>query len=101
MKCLRSGRCCSTMMVVIVDDPKLGLVESNLIMHEGKGPCKHLQGDEPGKYSCAVHDYPWYKDTPCYSHGQIEYQNSNCRLGEFILKRSTDGVKIRVEKSSN
>jgi hypothetical protein len=92
-------------MVVIVDDPEKGLQEDNLIGHLGNGPCKHLLGDTPGEYSCALHDYPWYKKTPCYSHGQIEQSpNCNCRLGEFILKKikeNTDDDAARVIKNKS
>ena len=76
-------------MVVIVDDPKKGIVEGNLIDIGFNGPerCKHLVGTTPGKYSCAIHDKKWYKKTPCFRHGQIEMsQDSLCRMGEFIMK---------------
>ena len=76
-------------MVVIVDDPEKGIADGNLIFHDGmQQPCKHLQGDKPGEYSCALHDYPWYDETPCFSHGQIERGNTNCRMGEWILKHA-------------
>lgn len=86
MICLRSGYCCKTMMVVIVDDPAKGLIESNLKFHDGTSPCQHLLGDQPGEYSCAIHDEEWYDQTPCFSHGQIEQTNSPYRLGNHILK---------------
>jgi len=87
MICLRCGYCCQHLAVVIVDDPQKGPEEGNLIVHEGHGvPCKHLQGSRPGGYSCAIHDEPWYQETPCAQHGQIE---SNpwvpCRMGEYVL----------------
>lgn len=86
MICLRCGYCCKNYLVMIVDDPEKGLVESNIIAHMGDGtPCKHLKGDKPGEYSCGVHDQPWYEETPCFSHGQIEKGNTNCRLGEHLL----------------
>jgi len=87
MKCLRCGYCCKNYMVVIVDDPAKGTVEDNLILHEGKSQCKHLIGDEPGKYSCALHEYEWYKDTPCFAHGQVEDSlDTPCRLGAYIMR---------------
>ena len=90
MICLRCGYCCRAYTVVIVDDPEKGIVEDNLILHDGDGtPCKHLRGDKPGEYSCALHDYPWYKKTPCFQHGQIERSNTNCRIGEYMLKQGT------------
>ena len=80
-------------MVMIVDDPAKGIVDDNLIFHDGmEQPCKHLKGDKPGEYSCALHDEKWYKETPCFSHGQIERGNTNCRMGEYILEHQNEGV---------
>ena len=88
MLCVKCGYCCHRYMVVIIDDPEKGFNEDNFIVHEGDGPCKHLRGDKPGEYSCAVHDYPWYKRTPCFSHGQIEVsKDCVCRMGEYLLKK--------------
>ena len=72
-------------MVVIVDDPDKGIVEDNLQARDGKKPCQHLQGDKPGEYSCAIHDYPWYDKTPCSDFTQIEEQDSECRMGRYII----------------
>ena len=86
MKCLRCGYCCHKYLVVIVDDPNKGIEEDNLIAHNGDGPCKHLEGNKPGEYSCKLHNKKWYKETPCYSHGQIEKSpDSECRIGRYIL----------------
>lgn len=89
MVCLRCGYCCKTMMVIIVDNPDLGLIEENLIVHEGGSvPCKHLRGDKPGQYSCAVHDKDWYKETPCFAFTQIESNlDQPCRLGKHLLNK--------------
>jgi len=86
MKCLQCGYCCYRSWVVIVDDPKKGVVESNLIEHKGDGtPCKHLIGNKENGFECAIHNEPWYKQTPCYSHGQIEQDvNDVCRMGEYV-----------------
>ena len=91
MICLRCGYCCKMLAVVIVDDPGKGLIKDNLIFYNGgveeNKRCKHLKGEKPGEYSCAVHDKPWYKKTPCYSHGQIETSvDCKCRIGEHLLK---------------
>jgi hypothetical protein len=76
---------------VIVDDPALGPVEDNLIAREGGDRCQHLQGDKPGEFSCAIHDEPWYSETPCATHGQIERSPDDpCRLGEYFLKSGRD-----------
>lgn len=78
--------------MIIVDDPALGIREDNLIP-KPDGKCPHLLGDAPGSYSCAVHNMPWYKETPCFRHGQIERDpNSECRFGAYLLKRGkSDG----------
>jgi hypothetical protein len=88
MICLHCGYCCKWLSVVIVNDPSKGIREGNLIVHEGHGEsCKHLCGEEPGKYSCAIHGKKWYKQTPCFSHSQIERKpDENCRMGVFVLK---------------
>ena len=75
--------------VVIVDDPDKGPVEGNLkvVGEKGAERCQHLRGNKPGEYSCAVHNRPWYKKTPCFSHGQIERKKSDeCRMGAYLLK---------------
>ena len=88
MICLRCGHCCKHYMVAIVSDPAKGVREDNIEIHAGGGtPCRHLLGDESGEYSCAIHEEPWYSETPCFAHGQIEQGNTNCRVGEFILRK--------------
>jgi len=74
-------------MVVIVDDPEKGIAEDNLIVHPGNDkPCKHLEGNKPGEYSCKIHDKVWYDKTPCFSHDQFSrYPNDPCRIGKYIL----------------
>ncbi|RKX21666.1 MAG: hypothetical protein DRP45_12045 [Candidatus Zixiibacteriota bacterium] len=74
-------------MVVIVVDPDLGPVEGNLkAIDTRKEPCPHLRGSKPGKFFCAIHDKPWYKETPCFQHTQIERSpNDKCRMGKYVL----------------
>lgn len=86
MKCLRCGYCCLRCCVVIVDDPDEGPVRSNLKWRDGKERCQHLRGDKAGEYSCAIHDKPWYKETPCFAHGQIEQSpDDECRMGAYLM----------------
>ncbi len=86
MVCLRCGHCCKRLMVIIVNDPEKGIREDNLVCHEGYGPCKHLQGSVPGEYRCILHNRSWYKQTPCFSHTQIESSPENpCRMGVYVL----------------
>ena len=87
MICLRCGYCCINYSVIIVDDPEKGIIENNVIHHNGKAPCKHLGGNRPGEYYCKIHHYAWFKDTPCGQFTQIENSsNRSCRMGKFILK---------------
>lgn len=86
MKCLRCGHCCKHLWVMIVDDPSKGVVDGNIIEHNGQGqPCKHLRGDRPGEYSCALHNEPWYEETPCARHEQVGKPDAPCRMGELVL----------------
>lgn len=86
MKCLRCGYCCKApMMIIIIDDPDIGIQEDNIILMEDAS-CKYLIGDGPGMYFCAVHDKKWYPETPCYTHSQIEHANTNCRMGAYIIE---------------
>lgn len=85
MKCLRSGYCCKKLFSVVVDNPEKGISEGNLITNNGTR-CKHLVGNEPGKYSCAIHHYDWFHLTPCAdynSHGG----NRECLVGKFTIKQ--------------
>jgi len=91
MKCLRCGYCCKKYAVAIIKDPNGEFCEDNIIMHTGDRPCIHLRGEKSGEYSCAVHDKPGYETTPCFAHGQFEWKDSPCRIGEYILK---NGLKI-------
>lgn len=88
MKCLRCGHCCKWLWVIIIDDPEKGICENNIVEHRGQGvKCKHLRGDKPGEYWCAIHDYPWYSQTPCFRYSQIERSPDDvCRMGEYIME---------------
>lgn len=84
MTCKRCGYCCTQYMVMIVIDPARGLIEDNIqgIGFNGPERCPHLLGDSPGEFSCAVHDQPWFKDSPC-----AEYCSEvKCNLGDFVLQ---------------
>ena len=72
VKCIRCGYCCKYLSVIIVDNPKKGIIEYNVIFHEGNGKeCKHLKKLKNNTYKCMIHHYKWYKKTPCYKHTQI------------------------------
>lgn len=87
MKCLRSGYCCTHYDVMIVDDPEKGVTEGNVKYKPSGEECQHLTGEGPGSYFCAVHNEPWYRETPCYEFIQIEtHPDMPCRMGFKILK---------------
>ncbi len=78
-------------MVVIVVDPELGFKEGNMKAIDcSREPCHHLRGEKVGEFSCAIHDKPWYKKTPCFSHGQIERsEDDECRTGRYFLDKAS------------
>lgn len=85
MTCVRSGYCCIMYDVIIVDNPKKGIRKNNLI-HKPTGiRCQHLKG-KSGEMICQIHEYPWYKRTPCFQYDQIGEHGSLCRMGEFVSK---------------
>lgn len=87
MRCLRCGYCCLTMLIPIIEDPEKGVVEDNIICLDGSQRCPHLRGDRPGDYSCSIHHYDWFKDTPCGQYDQVERKDSDCRTGTYKLKK--------------
>lgn len=88
MKCLRCGYCCISYNVVILIDPDKGMEEGNVRLKPTGERCMHLRGDTSGQYSCAIHDHPIYKETPCFDFGQIEYSPDDpCRIGEGVLAK--------------
>ncbi len=101
MKCLHCGWCCFMYDVIIIAPeyatPNFKMKQINddnmdkIAVHKATGKvCPHIkQQIKNGEtlYFCKIHSLKWYKDTPCYRHGQIEETvNSNCRMGEYILK---------------
>jgi len=106
MICQRCGKCCCNSLVIVIHPDfvkeKLNLCELTkeaFLFINGK-PCPHLTWD--GDIAiCKIHHYDWYKDTPCYSHGQIEYSiNDPCRTGVWIRENKID-VKDKFYKNIN
>lgn len=91
MKCLRSGHCCIHLDVMIVDDPERDPVENNVIHKPSGEQCKHLEGDTPGQYFCAVHEKEWFPDSPCGQYDQMGPPNADCRVGVYTLKVMYEG----------
>jgi len=101
MKCLRCGYCCIQLMVTIVkpefidedlDFDNLSVIDKVIMKESGKWcPYLELNGEE---YSCKVHNKPWYKDTPCFAHTQIENSiDDECRMGAGVTNRFKDHLK--------
>ena len=102
MICLRCGYCCVALDVIIVKPefakPDLSIddLTDDMVMHKPRGQqCHHLSFTDEGKASCAIHEYPWYKHTPCYAHTQVERSpDTKCRMGLY-LNSNTD-IKVRL-----
>lgn len=86
MKCYKCGYCCTNYLVTIVVDPERGPVKGNLKAIDClREKCPHLSGERPGHYSCNVHHYPWFKDSPC---GEFNEHKYDCNMGQYILKNN-------------
>lgn len=91
MDCQRSGNCCYTMDVIIMADRPNGL---RAVMKPGGKLCPHLSHDDDGKASCAVHDRPEYKFSPCWIYGNPDVdpdfgsmRGRPCGVGQMIRDR--------------
>jgi hypothetical protein len=77
-------------LVTIVIDPDLPnpFVRDNLrAFDQNNERCPHLRGENPGEYSCAIYDRPWFKDTPCGQFTQFERDDlEECRIGKGVMK---------------
>lgn len=63
--------------------------------------CKHLRGKVPGKFRCALHNKRWYRETPCYHHGQIEQRDTPCRMGTRVIIDKTWWWFLTKEESTH
>ena len=93
MICLKCGYCCVKYGVVIInpkyineeldfEDPDF---EKKLQFKESDKWCPHLIEKSKFIYSCKIHKKPWYKNTPCFNHTQIESSDiSKCRMGNYV-----------------
>lgn len=92
MACLKCGWCCTNLEVPIVIDPELGPQPGNIkTIHGFLERCPHLQGDVPGKYSCAIHDKEWYAESPCGTYNPED----PCICGFRIYRIETLGIQIK------
>jgi hypothetical protein len=92
--CFRCGDCCTSLWVWIVDDPNKPFGKSMFSKRDGVR-CKHLLGDIPGKYTCAIHNKKWYILTNCYRHG-LRVRSEPCETGLRIL-----GLKMTQGRAAN
>jgi hypothetical protein len=97
MHCLRCGYCCQGLAVIVVDDPTKGIVSGNLLAvgcgQDGVEVCPHLRGDEVGEYSCAVHDEPWYQETPCAQY-QSHWPERDCTMGKYMTGKAASPIEL-------
>ena len=99
MICVHCGLCCYDYPVGIIkkEFKDLDIKSTDQFPEEafdvkpGNTPCEHLYW-ENHESRCAIHDKPWYQETPCFAFGQIEESpDCICRIGEWIMeKRKTD-----------
>ena len=103
MKCVRCGYCCISSAVIIID-PEFkdsfekidDFIDEHFTFKESGVVCPHLIMDDIIT-TCSIHDKKYYKDTPCYSHSQIESNvDDKCRMGKYITEND-----IKVMKFSN
>jgi len=101
MICLHCGYCCIECAVIIIKPESVKenlrinkLTENDAQLKDSKVECPHLEWIR-GKAKCKIHHYKWYKQTPCFKHGQIEHKNTNCRMGEYILKQGKNYNEVR------
>jgi hypothetical protein len=78
MICQRCGSCCVTMFVVV---PVVGPWGLHAVAKPDNVRCPNLLADSEGKLSCAVHDLPEYKGSPCWIYGNSKVDP------DFICKR--------------
>ena len=106
MICLNCGYCCMMLDVIIISPKAIDTLNitslseipydefEKLTEHKETGiACPHLTY-ENDKYLCRIHDKPWFKETPCHRHVQIEDSNSNCRTGNYI---NSDGNFLKIK----
>ena len=84
--CKRSGYCCYAYDVIIaIEEPDLQL---GLYHKPSNCVCPHLGFDSARDAVCAVHDKPWYPQTPCHSFNNPDidpdaFQKAGCRVGPY------------------
>lgn len=98
MSCVRCGRCCFYLVIVV--SPEYSekenldleiLPEKAFICVDGEETiCPHLTWDDINDVAiCKIHDKPWFKYTSCYRHNNPEFgEIQPCRIGPTIRNHS-------------
>ena len=89
MICLRCGYCCEICLNSVVRPEYIDSItsvddlEMDMLLPVGKelGPCPYFSWDAEGLAVCAIHDKPWYKETPCYQY-QSHLPGVPCMMGK-------------------
>ena len=95
MKCLRCGRCCFYLAVIIHPDSVKedldldSLKEEDMLTLDGSEKCPYLSWENENAV-CAIHHYSWFKNTPCGAHTQVEPSSDTlCRVGKILRTNKT------------
>ena len=100
MKCLRCGHCCFHYMVVIVKPgiiPTGEITDADMLTFKPSDEyCPHFEWESEGVGKCIIHDEPFFKYTPCHRHKQVEYEESDCRSGEYFNNPKNIELKQRL-----
>jgi hypothetical protein len=90
MKCLRCGRCCTQLAVMIIDPGHIrpdGTVDSSVKESMIRKPagtiCPHLVYRDDLAV-CTIHDLPCYRETPCDRFEQFGPDDGICVMGEYL-----------------
>ena len=104
MICINCGYCCIMYDVIIVKPefakPDLVIDDNNfnnvLTYKPNNTSCPHLERKN-SKYFCKIHNFDWYKETPCFRHTQIEKSKDTvCRMGNRI--QYDNQIKQKLKK---
>ena len=100
MKCLRCSYCCTMYDVIIIAPNRvtvnLDLTDESVYMHKPTGfKCPHLTFVD-GKAHCRIHQFSWFKDSPCDQFTQVENGDTNCRIGEYMLNKKNADIYKKV-----
>lgn len=92
MLCIKCAHCCYWFNNAIVKPQYIDIIQTEADITEEKITIKYEKTfcpyliKEKGQFSCTVHNYPWFKFTPCFKFIQIEEDDqTNCRIGDWYF----------------